>query len=224
MMLSAVDTCTVVLEKGDRTGVEAFVVIPPMVYGRGTGFGNKISIQFVAIVRIGRDAGSAYKVADDSHVGRFCSFVETDADSLFSKFQDWPMCHLDDLVSLYTTLIILIVENKPTPCNTAGGYYLAENGLFNWNALSRSIAVSLHRHHLVKDPTLVEASWKELEKMGTILGCPKEFVPISIAGECRSFRAGNAGLLGWRPVYGLDHLMGAIEGEVDFVLREDRQS
>lgn len=222
MMLSAARTCTLVLEKGDATGVEAFIVIPPMVYGKGRGFGNKISIQFVALVRVGRGTGSMYKLADDPHVGPFplCD----DEIELILCSQDWPMCHLEDLVSLYTTLIAAIIADKRTPCNTASGYYLAENSLFNWNALSRSIALALHARKLVADPTLVEIGEKELEKMAGALGCPKEFVAISIAGECRSFRAENAGLLGWKPKYDLEHLMSVVQEEVDFVLSEDKLS
>ena len=134
------------------------------------------------------------------------------------------MCHLDDLVSLYLTLIKAIAEDRPTPTNTYGGYYLAENGLFDWNGLSRSVASSLHQRNLIKDETLADVGKTELEKMASVLGCPVEFVPISIAGECKSFRAGNARSLGWEPVYGLEHLMGAIDEEVDFVLQEDRLS
>lgn len=36
--------------------------------GPGEGFGNKISIQFVDIVKISKALGTVYQVPDDSHV------------------------------------------------------------------------------------------------------------------------------------------------------------
>ncbi len=64
---------TSILELGDVLGVRTYVYVPPMVYGPGEGFGNKISIQFVGIVQIGLTLKRIYQVAGDTDV-RSCIF------------------------------------------------------------------------------------------------------------------------------------------------------
>jgi Na+-transporting NADH:ubiquinone oxidoreductase subunit NqrE len=40
-----------VIEAGEKHGVSTYIYIPCIVYGEGSGFGNRISIQTVAIVK-----------------------------------------------------------------------------------------------------------------------------------------------------------------------------
>jgi hypothetical protein len=47
----AVGANSKVIEAGEKSGVSTYIYIPCIVYGEGSGFGNRISIQTVAIVR-----------------------------------------------------------------------------------------------------------------------------------------------------------------------------
>jgi Na+-transporting NADH:ubiquinone oxidoreductase subunit NqrE len=48
--------------------VKSYIFVPCVVYGEGKGFGNKISIQDVAIVKAALAAGRVYKVDDGNPV------------------------------------------------------------------------------------------------------------------------------------------------------------
>jgi hypothetical protein len=47
----AVETNNIVVEQAEAHGVKSYIFAPCIVYGRGEGFGNSISIQTVAIVQ-----------------------------------------------------------------------------------------------------------------------------------------------------------------------------
>lgn len=59
---------TRVIEAGEQYGVSTYIYIPCIVYGKGTGFGNRISIQTVAIVRAAKALRRVYKVDEEEGV------------------------------------------------------------------------------------------------------------------------------------------------------------
>lgn len=56
------DTNSVVIEESERLGVRSYIFAPCIVYGKGEGFGNVISIQTVAVVQAAKAMGRVYKV------------------------------------------------------------------------------------------------------------------------------------------------------------------
>lgn len=58
----AVNTNKVVIDTAEAHGVKSYIFIPCIVYGIGEGFGNKTSIQTVAIVKAAKKVGRVYKV------------------------------------------------------------------------------------------------------------------------------------------------------------------
>jgi Na+-transporting NADH:ubiquinone oxidoreductase subunit NqrE len=57
-----------VIEAGQEHGVSTYIYIPCIVYGQGSGFGNQISIQTVAIVRAAKALHRVCKVDDENGV------------------------------------------------------------------------------------------------------------------------------------------------------------
>jgi hypothetical protein len=53
--------------------VKSYIFAPCIVYGRGEGFGNPISIQTVAIVQAAQALRRVYSVDDGKPVGRIVS-------------------------------------------------------------------------------------------------------------------------------------------------------
>ncbi|KAF5366972.1 hypothetical protein D9758_003901 [Tetrapyrgos nigripes] len=198
-MKLAVEHNTTVLELGDSLGVRSYVVVPPMTYGPGEGFGNKISIQFVEIVKIGRALGQLYQVHQPSST--------------------WPLCHLEDLTSCYLILLCAILSSQTPPHGRKQGYYFAENGNYSWEKMSIAIAKRMAGKGVLKDASLKPPTEEDYKKIADIMMQPVDMVYISVAGSC-SIRGDNARLLGWKPKYGVDHLMSKIDDEVDFVLQE----
>jgi Na+-transporting NADH:ubiquinone oxidoreductase subunit NqrE len=58
----------VIIETAEQYGVRSYIFIPCIVYGPGEGFGNKISIQTVAVVKAAKALGRVYDVNDESAV------------------------------------------------------------------------------------------------------------------------------------------------------------
>lgn len=137
--------------------------------------------------------------------------------------------HLHDMTTLYLSLIRSILSSsngqppygKPSP-PTPQGYYFAENGNFNWVDLSLSILKHLNTStpQLVKDADLKvpKATPQDLEAMAQAITYPAFMVPLAISGRCDIRGDNPRKRLGWVPVYGVEHLMGSVGEEVNFIL------
>lgn len=96
--------------------------------------------------------------------------------------QSWPVCHIDDTVTLYIQLLRKILSEEQIDCNRHG-YYLASPGAIAWSDLYKQIAKALAKRGIVKDDTLHDANSESLEEAAKALGCPKEFVPVEMGGS-----------------------------------------
>ncbi|KIK66786.1 hypothetical protein GYMLUDRAFT_37908 [Collybiopsis luxurians FD-317 M1] len=188
-----------IIDFAESKGVRAYIVAPPMVYGPGKGFGNKISIQNVALVRVARALGQLYQVDKTDTI--------------------WALMHIDDQTSLYATVLSGILTLKaPYGKN---GFYFSENGTFSWRQLSLAIVNYLRkRNGLDGVDSLPAANDEDLIATGQVLGCDVGMVPVSFAGNCL-IRGNNARKLGWNPQHGVEHLMSSVDEEVAFIVKED---
>jgi nucleoside-diphosphate-sugar epimerase len=171
--------------------VKAYIHIPCIVYGPGSGFGNKISIQTVAIIKAARALGQVYSV------------------SPLNSNPVWPICHIHDTVTLYTALLRRILSSEtPPPPSGEKGYYLASAGLIRWADLYAALAKALHAAGAIDTPEVISVSAAAslpgtLERMGEALGCAPDLVALQLGGEC-TFTARNATeSLGWECRYGV---------------------
>ena len=57
-----------VIETAEKYGVRSYIFVPCIVYGEGKGFGNKISIQTVAVVTAAKGSGTVYDVNPEDRV------------------------------------------------------------------------------------------------------------------------------------------------------------
>ncbi|KAE9398838.1 NAD-P-binding protein [Gymnopus androsaceus JB14] len=188
-----------IIDFAESKDVRAYIVAPPMVYGPGRGFGNKISIQNVALVRVARALGQLYQVDKTDTI--------------------WALMHIDDQAALYATLLSGILRlEAPYGKN---GFYFSENGTFGWRALSLAVINALRkRNGLDGIQELPVASEQDMIAMGQVLQCNVGMIPVSIAGNCL-IRGNNARKLGWVPQHGVDHLMSNVDDEVAFIVKED---
>jgi nucleoside-diphosphate-sugar epimerase len=182
--LKAISTNNIVISLCATHGVKSYIHIPCIVYGPGTGFGNKISIQTVAIVKAAKALGQVYSVDEGNPV--------------------WPICHIHDTVTLYTALLHRILSPRPPPSGERG-YYLASAGLVRWSDLYAALAKALYARKAITTPEITSAYAKQgaIEGMGKALGCEPELVALQLGGEC-TFTARNAsGALEWECKYGV---------------------
>ncbi|KAI1822924.1 hypothetical protein F4861DRAFT_358681 [Xylaria intraflava] len=198
LIQEAVYTNGFVIDEAEKLGIRSYVFAPCIVYGEGEGFGNKISIQTVAIVRAAEAVKRVYSV---------------DANK-----PTWPVCHVLDNTGLYLELARRILAGD-NPSHGKNGFYLASPGSVAWDDLYAAIAASLAKRGLVVDDEVVPADEQNLKDMGAALGCPPNLVSLHIGGRC-TFTADRASKeLGWKPLYKPEHILENADTEVDIILR-----
>lgn len=151
-----------VIEEGERHGVRTYIFAPCIVYGRGEGFGNPISIQTVAIVKAARAMKRVYKVEE----GR----------------PSWPVCHVLDNTSLYFDMLRHILDGKDLG-HGRNGYFLASPGSVAWDDLYKAMAAALAKRNVIADDSVVPANQGILEQMAEALECTPDFVPVQLGGS-----------------------------------------
>lgn len=155
-------TNNIVIEEAERHGVRSYIFAPCMVYGRGEGFGNTISIQTVAIVKASQAMKRVYKVDE----GR----------------PTWPVCHILDNTTLYLDILRAILAGKEVS-HGRSGYFLASPGSVAWDDLYTAMASALAKRNIIGDDSVVPANHNILEQIGEALGCSAEFVGVQIGGR-----------------------------------------
>jgi nucleoside-diphosphate-sugar epimerase len=158
----AVITNNTVTEEGERHGVRTYIFAPCIVYGRGEGFGNIISIQTVAIVKAARAMKRVYKVDRDQPT--------------------WPVCHVLDNTALYIEILRAILLGGKDLGHGRDGYFLASPGAVAWDDLYTAMAAALARRNVIGDHAVVPANKSILGQIGEALGCAPEFVPVQMGG------------------------------------------
>ncbi|KIW58473.1 hypothetical protein PV05_02985 [Exophiala xenobiotica] len=196
LLQSAVETNNTVIEQAESLGVRSYIFVPCIVYGKGEGFGNPISIQTVAIVKAAKAVGRVHSV----DFGR----------------PTWPVCHVLDNTKLYLDLLRQIFSDKSPGCGK-NGYYLASPGSVAWEDLYAGIAKALAKRGVISDATVEPASDKAMSDMGEALGCPKELVPLQLGGLC-TFTARHGEKAGWQPEYPPSHILDAADEETALIL------
>ena len=116
--------------------LKTVIIIPPLIYGTGTGLFNRTSMQLPLLVRT--------------------ALKRSKAEVLGPGEATWDNVHILDLVDAYIILLDQLLATygpnakadvKPSPYLTTGreGYYFAENGRHSWRQLSEKIGEVLYR-------------------------------------------------------------------------------
>ncbi|GKZ38659.1 hypothetical protein AbraIFM66950_010995 [Aspergillus brasiliensis] len=192
----ALEANNTIIATAEAHGVRSYIFIPCVVYGPGEGFGNRISIQTVAIVKAAVKVKRVYRVDEGRPV--------------------WPVAHIQDTVSLYLELVRKMLLGEEFDSGKRG-YYLAASGTVAWDDLYTAMAQRLAERGVVEDAKVGDADDAVLEEMGEALGRPKDFVPVELGGGC-VLDAQHGRQIGWQPKYTPEHILEAAKDEVDLIL------
>jgi hypothetical protein len=118
------------------------------VYGKGEGFGNRTSIQTVAIIKAAKKLRQVYRVDEGKPT--------------------WPVCHVLDNTSLYLDLIRSMLQKKSIGYGKSG-YYIACAGSVAWDDIYDAYSLELKKRGVVDDETVKDADDMTREKMTEIL-------------------------------------------------------
>ncbi|XXG99952.1 hypothetical protein Hte_006293 [Hypoxylon texense] len=201
-MQTPIETNNIVIEEAEKHGVRSYIFVPCIVYGKGEGFGNPISIQTVAIVRAAKAMKRVYRVDSDQPT--------------------WPVCHIIDNTALYIELLRKILSGGD-PGYGKNGYYLASAGSVSWDDLYAAMASALAKRKIIENDSVAMASDENMDVMAKALKqpeqfSPKEWVRMSIGGKC-TFTARHGYELGWKPQYAPTHILDDAEAEVELILQ-----
>ncbi|KIL84559.1 nad dependent epimerase dehydratase family protein [Fusarium avenaceum] len=168
-------TDVTVVEYGQQLGVRTYIVSSPIIYGLGSGFFNRRSMQIEALIRDARQDGYVSQVGDGKG--------------------EWDYVHIDDLVALYELLVVHILKGDDISFNAAG-YYFSETGYVSWKEISQHIAqvgkeLGLLKTDNVKELTLEEASEKLLKR-------GPDVAELGWGSRSRT-RADRSREIGWQP-------------------------
>lgn len=172
------NTVTTTIEAGLAAGVKVYTYIPGIVYGKGTGFGNKISIQTVAIVKAAKATGRVHRPDNLDGVSRvLVRYVN------FTDFrQMWPVSHINDTAELYAQLLRRLLASDDIPAGK-NGFYLASSGPVAWLDIYSAAARALHKRGVIDSSEVGEVSDAALEKAAEVLPGGKAMVPFHMGGK-----------------------------------------
>ncbi|OHE91510.1 hypothetical protein CORC01_13206 [Colletotrichum orchidophilum] len=200
LMRKPVETNNKVIELAEANGVASYIFVPCIVYGKGEGFGNPISIQTVAIVEAAIAAGRVYSVTP----GR----------------PTWPVCHVVDNATLYLQLLRAILDGE-NPGHGKTGYYLASPGSVAWDDLYSAMAKALKKQNVITDDSVVPADESSLSKMAQGLSTESSLVELRLGGKC-TFTPTHGAQIGWKPQFPPEHILEAADDEVEIILQTHR--
>ncbi|EFX03662.1 NAD dependent epimerase dehydratase family protein [Grosmannia clavigera kw1407] len=196
LMRMAVETNNTIVEEGEAKGIRTYIFVLCIVYGKGLGFGNKISIQTVEIVKAAQGTRQMYQVDTDKTI--------------------WPVCHILDTTTLYFHLLRAILAEE-NPDYGKNGYYLASPGSVAWQDIYVAMAAALARWGIVDDASVKTADETALANVGAALGQPAELVRLMLGGICM-FEPEHGKSVGWTPHYPPTHILDAADDEVALIL------
>ncbi|KAI9832678.1 MAG: hypothetical protein M1819_004263 [Sarea resinae] len=213
-------TDVAVIEHAKARGVTSFIVVPPLVYGKGSGEWNKLSVVLPVLVQAFISRKKVYRFAENTKASGV---------------------HISDLTALYGLLVEKILQ-KETPPSGVDGYYFALAHDYIQPEFLEHLAVALQARGLVTDPT--PQLWPSDEFAAESLGIPLQFVqlmwnsgyvlpppPLRIERLVPSSKAHltkyssdtivseNPYRLGWKPAWSKDRFLQNVDDEIEAVLQ-----
>ncbi|KAL4936994.1 hypothetical protein BDV06DRAFT_216216 [Aspergillus oleicola] len=171
-------TDLVVIATADKTGVKAFLMMPPTVYGKGLGCFKTQSIQVPFAIRRTIDAGHPEYIGDGSGTVGYV--------------------HICDLADLYLLLLCRILDGAEIPCGRTG-YYFSNTGAFTWKYLNEKIGNIGVRLGVLKSGTPTSITLDDaVNKWDTFREGKRLLIETNFAARSKTTPK-NAYMLGWQP-------------------------
>jgi nucleoside-diphosphate-sugar epimerase len=185
--------------------IKTAIIIPPLIYGFGTGLFNRTSVQLPCLI----------KAALKRHK----------AEMIGSGEATWDSVHIADLCDAYMIIFDQLIaaygpdakpDVQPNPYLTTGreGYYFAENGAFKWRQLSEKIGEVLYKKGIVKSSEVTSFPDDEVEN--NLLDIYSWF----LFGSQANSKAERVRKLGWNPH--CPSLFDSVEEQVDALIENTK--
>lgn len=190
-----------VVDAGLELGVKTVVMMPPLIYGVGTGLFNKISIQIPTYIRCALEHGRAVVVEGGKGV----------ADHV----------HVEDLAELYSIVVLEVLESggKALPTGKEGIIF-SGNGRHSWMEVAQGLADACYEEGKLKDNQVESVGLSEGTKILKFLDeVNEEVTEKGLASSVRMISS-LARNLGWRPTRGEEAWRKGIRDDVKAILEK----
>ncbi|KAK4695871.1 hypothetical protein P7C71_g1958, partial [Lecanoromycetidae sp. Uapishka_2] len=154
-----------VIQEGLETGVKTHIIMSPLIFGLGTGYFHKLSIQVPGIIRAAIKSEQVEVIGDGKGI--------------------WDHVHVEDLAMLYEVLVVRILAGQEVTSGERGIYFSA-NGTHSWRELAEGLADSMHtlgvsKTEQIKSISLEEAAqkWAGGSELLAELGFASKYVTLS---------------------------------------------
>ncbi|KAK1236185.1 hypothetical protein PQX77_000561 [Marasmius sp. AFHP31] len=186
-----------IVEKAAEAGtIKGYVIMPPLIYGRGTGPFSRTSVQIPALIR------GTLKLKQAPYIGKGLGL--------------WNGVHVQDLINLYMVLLEDALSANPKAPTGAEGYYFCATDSYQWKQLAEEVGKRLHAKGVIPTP---EARPVTAEEELDVFGAWSGF---AYASNSRS-KAGKAYKYGWKPKHHTTGLFDSIEAEYEAVVEEGKE-
>ncbi|KAJ5128417.1 hypothetical protein N7448_002136 [Penicillium atrosanguineum] len=182
-----------VIEHAAAQGVTSFVVVPSLVYGRGSGEWNKLSVVLPVYVEAIISNKAVYKFPGNTKVSAV---------------------HISDLTVLYGQIVEKILQEKPIPNGKEGYYFGKAHELFFGDVLDK-LAEAMEVRGLLADSTT--RVYPDDASAAKILGVPEQFVQI-LWNSGDDIIPEIPKIVAWKPKWDKEHFFEHIDDEIQDVL------
>ena len=149
----------VVVDTGLEVGVPTHIMMPPLVYGRGSSLFKNYSYNIPRLIQESIKAGQAQVIGDGEGV--------------------WDYVHIADLANLYELLLSRILSGEYVPSGEEGIFF-AGTGRSTWKDASVGVAKALVSLGVIKSEELKYLSYEEASE---IYGMPEQFIKLGFASR-----------------------------------------
>lgn len=118
-----------VIEAGEETGVQTYVIKAPRIYGRGTGLYNKKSVQIPILINGAIAAGKAEYIGQGTGV--------------------WDDVHVVDVAAFFELLLGKILKNENVPTGPKPFFFI-QSLRHSWKELAEGLAVAGTKSRLLQ--------------------------------------------------------------------------
>ncbi|KAL9057873.1 MAG: hypothetical protein Q9162_002103 [Coniocarpon cinnabarinum] len=190
-------TDVVVIDTGLKEQVPTYIIMPPTIWGKGSGAFNKRSIQIPSLCKAALKNG--YSVCIGKGGGQM------------------DHVHVQDLAQVYENLLIALLEGNPEKFPSGRqGIYFAETGPHTWRDVAEGIAQAGVELGAFKERELKEV---ELEEAGKLLGGNTEVgqqVELQFALSTRTKTVKARAL--WEPQFTREDFLGSFRDEMEVAM------
>ncbi|KAF4190006.1 hypothetical protein CNMCM7927_005816 [Aspergillus lentulus] len=194
-------TDVTVVETGLSLGVKTYIVVPPTIYGKGSGPFATLSQQVPNLARLARKRGHAAVIESGAGI--------------------WNHVHILDLANFYLLLFRAVREQPNWLPSGPKAVFFVESGEHTWLEVSQGIADALHKKGLLDNNKVESISMKEAA--AEITRGNESLVEITLASNSRARADFARNRLGWKTSRGNEDFLNHFDGEIE-AMREELQA